>query len=102
MVAWRIQGLWNLVNTDGTILNKEILLSRITDLILDYNFNHYLRSFTSHWHGPEKEIINSYISVTLSTLGMNLLEKSAELECRGPPSKTSIDSHQAEPDCVGG
>lgn len=93
MVAWGIQGLWDLVNTNGTILNKETLPSKISDVILDcYNFNNHFWSFTSQWQGLEKEIINSYISVILFTLGKNLLGKSAELECRGPPSKTSIDS----------
>lgn len=82
------------LNTNRTILSKPVkdtLPSKISDLILDYyNFKNYFWSFISQWHGLEKETINSYISVILFTLGMNLLGKSAELGWRGPPSKTSI------------
>lgn len=46
-------------------------------------------AFTSSWHNVEISIITGCtISVTLFSLAMNRLTKSAEPECRGPRKKT--------------
>lgn len=94
--------LWlDLTNAYGSIPHKlvEIALTRhhvpenITNLILDYYNNFLLRvtsgSSTSAWQRLEKGIITGCpISVPLFSLAMNMIVKSAEVECRGPLSKS--------------
>ncbi|XP_061902037.1 uncharacterized protein LOC133649222 [Entelurus aequoreus] len=94
--------LWlDLANAYGSIPHKlvELSLSRyhvpekICNLILDYYNNFSLRvssgTSTSDWHRLEKGIITGCtISVSLFALAMNMLVKSAEVECRGPLSKS--------------
>lgn len=65
--------------------------SNIKDFILDYynNFRITAGSSTSDWHRLEKGIITGCtISVTLFFLAMNMVVKSAEVECRGPLTKS--------------
>ncbi|XP_062872774.1 uncharacterized protein LOC134334411 [Trichomycterus rosablanca] len=94
--------LWlDLTNAYGSIPHKlvETALTRhhvpvaITNLILDYYNNFQLRvtsgSSTSAWQRLEKGIITGCtISVPLFSLAMNMIVKSAEVECRGPLSKS--------------
>lgn len=93
--------LWlDLANAYGSIPHKLVelalqhhhVLSKVTDLILDYYNNFRLRvttwSGTSDWHQLEKGIITGcIISVKLFALAMNMIVKSAEVECRGPLTK---------------
>lgn len=90
--------LWlNLANAYGSIPHKLVQLtltkhhvpSRIRDLVADYYSNFRMRvssgAITSSWHKVEIGIITRCtISVTLFSLAMNMLTKSAEPECRGP------------------
>lgn len=94
--------LWlDLTNAYGSIPHKlvETALTRhhvpvaITNLILDYYNNFQLRvtsrSITSAWQRLEKGIITGCtISVPLFSLAMNMIVKSAEVECRGPLSRS--------------
>ncbi|XP_038147774.1 uncharacterized protein LOC119787807 [Cyprinodon tularosa] len=94
--------LWlDLANAYGSIPHKlvELSLSRyhvpekVRHLILDYYEDFSLRvssgASTSDWHRLEKGIITGCtISVSLFALAMNMLVKSAEVECRGPLSKS--------------
>ncbi|XP_072560565.1 uncharacterized protein [Paramormyrops kingsleyae] len=66
---------------------------KITDLIKDYYSSFSMRftsgSITSAWHRLEKGIITGCtISVTLFALAMTMLVKAAEVECRGPLSRS--------------
>ncbi|KAJ3585711.1 hypothetical protein NHX12_014430 [Muraenolepis orangiensis] len=70
-------------------LTKHHVPSRCRDLIADYYSNFRMRvsseARTSSWHKVEIGIITGCtISVTLFSLAMNMLTKSAEPECRGP------------------
>ncbi|XP_060938981.1 uncharacterized protein LOC133018922 [Limanda limanda] len=90
--------LWlDLANAFGSIPHKLVQLtlrkhhvpSRCRDLIADYYSNFRMRvssgAITSSWHKVEIGIITGCtISVTLFSLAMNMLTKSAEPECRGP------------------
>ncbi|CAJ1075238.1 LOW QUALITY PROTEIN: uncharacterized protein LOC109089580 [Xyrichtys novacula] len=94
--------LWlDLANAYGSLPHKlvEVALSsyhvpeKIRNLILDYYNNFSLRvssgTSTSEWHRLEKGIITGCtISVSLFALAMNMLVKSAEVECRGPLSRS--------------
>ena len=94
--------LWlDLTNAYGSIphslveiaLQKHHVPSNIRVLILDYYNNFRMRvtsgSTTSNWHRLEKGIITGCtISVTLFALAMNMVAKSAEVECRGPKTKS--------------
>ncbi|KAJ3582644.1 hypothetical protein NHX12_000397 [Muraenolepis orangiensis] len=90
--------LWlDLENAFGSIphklvqftLTKHHVPSRCRDLIADYYSNFRMRvssgEIASSWHKVEIGIITGCtISVTLFSLAMNMLTKSAEPECRGP------------------
>jgi hypothetical protein len=94
--------LWlDLANAFGSIphklvhltLTKHYVPSKCRDLIADYYTNFRMRvssgAIISHWHKMEIGIITGCsISVTLFSLAMNILNKSAEPECRGPLSKS--------------
>lgn len=94
--------LWlNLTNAYGSIPHKlvETALTRhhvpemIRNLIMDYYSSFRLRvssgSLTSAWQQLEKGIITGCtISVPLFSLAMNMIIKSAEVECRGPMSRS--------------
>lgn len=91
--------IWlDLTNAYGSIPHKlvEVTLERyhvpqkVKQLILDYYSKFSVRvsvgTLSSDWHQLEVGII----SVTLFALGMNMLVKSAETECRGPLSKSGV------------
>ncbi|XP_061101211.1 uncharacterized protein LOC133130563 [Conger conger] len=94
--------LWlDLANAFGSIphklvqftLMKHHVPSRCRDLIADCYNNFRMRvssgATSSSWHKVEVGIITGCtISVTLFSLAMNMLIKSAEPECRGPRSKS--------------
>ncbi|XP_054626149.1 uncharacterized protein LOC129178189 [Dunckerocampus dactyliophorus] len=66
---------------------------RCRDLIADYYNNFRMRvssgAITSSWHKVDIGIITGCtISLTLFSLAMNMLTKSAEPECRGPRTKS--------------
>lgn len=96
--------LWlDLANAYGSIPHKLVELalhlhhvpSKIKDLIMDYCNNFRMQvtsgSGTSDWHRIEKGIIiGCTISVILFTLAMNMVIKSAEVECRGPLTKSGV------------
>ncbi|XP_077380867.1 uncharacterized protein LOC144020874 [Festucalex cinctus] len=96
--------LWlDLTNAYGSIPHKLVELAlhlhhvpnKIKDLILDYYANFRLRftsgSVTSDWHRLGKGIITGCtISVTLFALAMNMVVKAAEVECRGPLSRSGV------------
>ncbi|XP_041934289.1 LOW QUALITY PROTEIN: uncharacterized protein LOC121697073, partial [Alosa sapidissima] len=96
--------LWlDLANAYGSIPHKlvEVALlqhhvpKKVIELILDYYSNFRLRvtvgSGTSDWHRLEKGIITGCtISVILFALAMNMIVKSAELEWRGPLTKSGV------------
>ncbi|KAL6469714.1 hypothetical protein MHYP_G00208330 [Metynnis hypsauchen] len=95
--------LLDLANVYGSIPHKlvEVALlqhhvpTKVIDLILDYYSNFRLRvtavSGTSDWHRLEKGIITGCtISVILFALAMNMIVKSAEVECRGPLTKSGV------------
>ncbi|TWW66935.1 hypothetical protein D4764_20G0009670 [Takifugu flavidus] len=96
--------LWlDLTNAYGSIPHRLVELaqhlhhvpSKIKDLILDYYNNFSLRvtsgSVTSDWHRLEKGIITGCtISVVLFVLAMNMVVKAAEVECRGPLSRSGV------------
>lgn len=96
--------LWlDLANAYGSIPHKLVELSllrhhvpsKVADLILDYYKNFRLRatagSVTSDWHRLEKGIITGCtISVILFALAMNMIVKSAEVECRGPLTTSGV------------
>ncbi|XP_057679566.1 uncharacterized protein LOC130908003 [Corythoichthys intestinalis] len=96
--------LWlDLTNAYGSIPHKLVELalhlhhvpSKIKDLILDYYGNFRIRvtsgSVTSDWHRLEKGIITGCtISVVLFALAMNMVVKAAEVECRGPLSRSGV------------
>lgn len=88
--------LWlDLANAYGSIprklveqaLNRYYILEKLRNLILDYYANFHLRvssgTTTSDWHKLEKGIITGCtISPILFALAMNMLVKSAEVQCR--------------------
>ncbi|XP_061747756.1 uncharacterized protein LOC133545995, partial [Nerophis ophidion] len=96
--------LWlDLENAYGSIphklveeaLNRHHIPKKFRDLILDYYSNFHLRvssgKTTSDWHRLEKGIITGCtISVILFALAMNMLVKSAEVQCRGPLSRSGV------------
>ncbi len=96
--------LWlDLANAYGSTPHKLVELAlhlhhvpcKIKDLILDYYNNFRMRvtsgSETSDWHRIGKGIITGCtISVILFALAMNMVVKSAEVECRGPLTKSGI------------
>ncbi|XP_061733213.1 uncharacterized protein LOC133536595 [Nerophis ophidion] len=96
--------LWlDLENAYGSIphklveeaLNRHHIPKKFRDLILDYYANFHLRvssgKTTSDWHRLEKGIITGCtISVILFVLAMNMLVKSAEVQCRGPLSRSGV------------
>jgi hypothetical protein len=78
-----------------TALDRHHVPGKIRDLILDYYKSFKLRvtsgTVTSEWHRLEKGIITGCtISVILFALAMNMLVKSAEVECRGPLTKSGV------------
>lgn len=101
-LIWEARGnlsvLWlDLANAFSSVPHKLVHLtlmkhhvpSRCRDLIADYYNNFRMRvssgSTASSWHKAEIGIITGCtISVTLFSLAMNMLTKSAEPECRGP------------------
>ena len=94
--------LWlDLTNAYGSIPHKlvETALTRhhvpekICNLITDYYSDFSARvssgQVPSAWHRLEKGIITGCtISVSLFSLAMNMIVKSAEVECRGPKSRS--------------
>ena len=96
--------LWlDLVNAYGSILLKvvkEVLRiyhvhRKISDLILNYNDNFQISctagAIISNWHRLERGIITGCtISAILFTLTMNMVVKSAEVECQGPMTKMGV------------
>lgn len=96
--------LWlDLANAYGSIphrlvetsLDRHHVPDKIKNRILDYYNSFSLRvtsgAETSAFHRLEKGIITGCtISVTLFALAMNMLVKSAEVECRGPLTKSGI------------
>ena len=96
--------LWlDLANAYGSIPHKlvEEALTRhhvppsVCDLIADYYRNFRLRtcssSVTSEWQTLEKGIITGCtMSAVLFSLTMNMLVKAAEVECRGPLSRSGV------------
>ncbi len=97
-----LAALWlDLTNAYGSIQHKlvKIALARhhvpdkVWSLIMDHYSNFSARvssgQVTSAWHHLEKGIIISCtISVSLFSLAMNMIVKSAEVECRGPKSRS--------------
>ena len=96
--------LWlDLANAYGSIQHKVVeetlrryhVPSSLGKLILDYYNNFNLRvtsgTKTSDWHRLERGIITGCtISATLFSLAMNMIIKSAEVECRGPRVMSGI------------
>ncbi|XP_038131552.1 uncharacterized protein LOC119776958 [Cyprinodon tularosa] len=96
--------LWlDLANAYGSIPHKLVskalttyhVPEKITELIRDYYSGFSLRfttgTTTSAWHRLEKGIITGCtMSVVLFALSMNMLVKAAEVECRGPLSRSGI------------
>ncbi|XP_076860736.1 uncharacterized protein LOC143513938 [Brachyhypopomus gauderio] len=96
--------IWlDLANTYGSIPHKLVstaltahhISEKINKLIWDYYSSFSLRftsgSVTSAWHRLEKGIITGCtISVVLFALAMNMMVKAAEVECRGPLSKSGM------------
>ena len=96
--------LWlDLVNAYGSMPHKlvEETIKRyhvppsVCDLIADYYKNFRLRAcsslVTSEWKTLEKGIITGCIlSAVLFSLTMNMLVKAAEVECRGPLSRSGV------------
>ena len=93
----------DLANAYGSILHKLIseALNRhhvppsVCDLIADYNKNLRLKAgsstVTSEWQTLEKGIIiGCTISAVVFSLTMNMLVKAAEVECRGPLSRSGV------------
>ena len=103
--------LWlDLANTYGSIphklveeaLNRHHVPKKFRDLILDYYANFHLRVYfgttTSDWHKLGKGIITGCtISVILFALAINMLVKSAVVQCRSPCPNLEFDSHPSEP-----
>ena len=92
--------LWlNLANAYGSVphkmldeaLKRHLVPGKISKLILDYYDNFQIRIssriITSDWHRLERGIITG---CTLFTLSMNMIAKSAEIECRGPIIETRV------------
>ncbi|XP_075304756.1 retrovirus-related Pol polyprotein from type-1 retrotransposable element R2 [Odontesthes bonariensis] len=78
-----------------TSLDRHHVPGKIKDLILDYYSCFSLRvtsgTVTSAFHRLEKGIITGCtISVVLFSLAMNMLVKSAEVECRGPLTNSGM------------
>lgn len=78
-----------------TMLNRHHVPSKIKDLILDYYNNFRLRVTSglvrSSWQQLEKGIITGCtISVTLFALAMNMVVKAAEVECKGPLTRSGM------------
>ncbi|RXN12199.1 reverse transcriptase [Labeo rohita] len=76
-------------------LEKHHVPQKVKGLILDYYSKFSLRvssgQLTSDWHQLEVGIITGCtISVTLFALAMNMMVKAAEIECRGPLSKSGV------------
>ena len=96
--------LWlDLANAYGSMPHKlvEEALKRhhvppsVCDVIADYYKNFWLRacssSVTSEWQTLEKGIITGCtMSAVLFLLTMNILVKAAEVECRGPLSRSGV------------
>lgn len=76
-----------------TALTKHHIPGNFGNLIMDYynNFSKRISSsqVTLAWHRLEKGIITCCtISVSLFSLAMNMIVKSAEVKCRGPKSRS--------------
>ena len=71
-------------------LKRYHVLDRISNLILDYyNFQDENNNEIPAWYNLKRCIITGCtISSTLFTLAMNLLIKTAELECKGPVTRS--------------
>ena len=96
--------LWlDLANAYGSMPHKLVeealmrhhVLPSVCDLIADYYKNFQLRacssSVTSEWQTLEKGIITGCtMSAVLFSLTMNMLVKAAEVECRGPLSRSGV------------
>ena len=93
----------DLANAYGSIPHKLVeealrlhyVPNNIRDLIMDYYNQFHIRitsgRVTSDWHRLQRGIITGCtISATLFALAMNMLVKSAEVECRGPVSNTGV------------
>ena len=79
-------------------LAKDHIPPSVCDLIAGYYKNFRLRacssSVTSEWQTLEKGIITGCtMSAVLFSLTMNMLVKAAEVECRGPLSRSGV--HQS-------
>lgn len=90
-MAGSYQCLWIHSPLVKTALTRHDVPEMIRNLILDYYNSFRLRvssgTVTSAWQWLEKGIITgSTISVALFALAMNMIVKSAEVECRGPMS----------------
>ncbi|TWW71600.1 hypothetical protein D4764_16G0000970 [Takifugu flavidus] len=112
--------LWlDLTNAYGSIPHKLVELalhlhhvpSKIKDLILDYYNKFRLRvtsgSVTSDWHRLEKGIITGCTISVLFVLAMNMVVKAAEVESRGPLSRSGarqppIRAYMDDLTCDGG
>ncbi|XP_070689483.1 uncharacterized protein [Pempheris klunzingeri] len=76
-----------------TALTRHHVPGNVCNLIMDYYSDFSARvssnQVTSGWHCLEKGIITGCtISVSLFSLAMNMIVKSAEVECRGPKSRS--------------
>ena len=76
-------------------LSNAIKYNKISLLIVDYYNDFQMRTVSrntkSPWHKLEKEItIGCTISAILLALAMNMLIKAAEVECRGPTTRSSL------------
>ena len=100
--------LWlDLANAYGSILHKlvEDILCRhhvpssvsnlISDYYNDFRLNVMSNTTASYLHRLERDIIiGCMISATLLSLAINIIIKSAEVECRGPVTKSGIRQPQ--------
>ena len=96
--------LWlDLANAYGSIPHKLVeealkrhhVPGKINELILGHFDNFQVRISSkiliSDWHRLERGIITGYmLSATLFTLAINMIVKSAEIECQGPMMKTGV------------
>ena len=67
--------------------------NKIIEIIVDYYHNFQIRTVSGNttlaWHYLERGIITGCtISATLFALAMNMLIKAAEVECRGPTTRS--------------
>ena len=77
------------------VLKRHHVLPSVGNLIADYYKNFQLRAcsstVTSEWQTLEKGIITGCtMSAILFSLTMNMLVKAAEVECRGPLSRSGV------------